>query len=127
MFAASECGGPPAPSRRKPHLTRLRHSLFRRQRAALPSCLLVVERLELGDDFLCVGGRYLEQPACTAPRSDDNDHLDVGSLAGHCFDGGGESFSSSDPGEVRPSEDGRYVTARDVARNARRGLRSGDL
>jgi hypothetical protein len=38
---------------------------------------------------LCVGGRYLEQPARTAPRTDDDDHLDVGRLAGHCFDDGG--------------------------------------
>jgi len=60
-----------------------------RQRAALPSCLLLVEGLQLGHYFLGVGGRYLEQPAGAAPRSGDDDHLDVGSLAGHCFDGGG--------------------------------------
>ena len=50
---------------------------------------LVVERLELGDDFLGVGGRCLEQPASAAPISGDDNHLDVGGLPGDCFDNRG--------------------------------------
>src|SRR5882762_11404916 len=47
---------------------------------------IVVERLELGDDFLGVGGRGLEQSASAAPISGDDDHLNVGGLPGDCFD-----------------------------------------
>jgi len=52
----------------------------------MSSVWLVVERLELGDDFLGVGGCGLEQPAAAAPISGDDDHLDVGGLPGDCFD-----------------------------------------
>ena len=48
-----------------------------------------MKRLELGNDFLGVGGRGLEQPAAAAPISGDDDHLDVGGLVGHCLDEGG--------------------------------------
>ena len=50
---------------------------------------LVVIRFQFGDDFLGIGGCYLQEPACATPSSNHDDHLNIGGLASHGFDGRG--------------------------------------